>query len=147
VKNQEKGSVLESAALAKMWLAPFVDAGADVHAKDRWGQGLLHWVASSSRGATEIHTALTWCEEIDAYDREGNTPLMIAAYHGNAEVIEALLEAGADPGLYNEAGETALDIAVSELEKAHGSDRVAAAYVRQLIRKRLRWRAPNKTPR
>ena len=38
---------------------------------------------------------------VDAADDQGNTLLMLAAYHGHAETVSALVAAGADPDLRN----------------------------------------------
>lgn len=35
--------------------------------------------------------------DVNAYDTRGFTPLILAAYNGQADAVEALLEAGADP--------------------------------------------------
>jgi ankyrin repeat protein len=37
----------------------------------------------------------------DVQDGEGNTPLMLAAYHGHAGTVRALIERGADVDLLN----------------------------------------------
>jgi hypothetical protein len=42
----------------------------------------------------------------------GDTPLILAAYHGRAETVEMLLHRGADHGRLNRAGQTALGCAV-----------------------------------
>ena len=51
---------------------------------------------------------------------DGYTPLMEASYQGNAKVVEALLDAGADKELKatsgSDKGKTALDIARRENE-------------------------------
>src|SRR5262245_44790741 len=47
----------------------------------------------------------------------GSTPLMFAALYGDAALMKQLLAAGADPGLANAAGVTALMWAVPEVEK------------------------------
>jgi hypothetical protein len=44
-------------------------------------------------------------------DFDGNTPLHIAAMLGSREMVEALLDAGADPAAKNKDGETPLDVA------------------------------------
>jgi ankyrin repeat protein len=42
----------------------------------------------------------------DATDHDGNTLLMLAAYHGHADTVTALLTAGADPDLRNHRDQT-----------------------------------------
>lgn len=37
----------------------------------------------------------------DTVDRDGNSLLMLAAYHGHGQTVTALLQAGADPNLRN----------------------------------------------
>ncbi|WP_190818300.1 ankyrin repeat domain-containing protein [Saccharopolyspora pogona] len=39
---------------------------------------------------------------VDVADQGGNTLLMLAAYHGHAETVRALLDRGANPDLRNE---------------------------------------------
>lgn len=48
--------------------------------------------------------------DIDIRDPAGNTPLLIAADHGNHRLIHHLLEYGADVNARNDAGESALDL-------------------------------------
>ena len=38
---------------------------------------------------------------VDVVDTDGNSPLMLAAYHGHAATVAALLARGADPDLRN----------------------------------------------
>jgi len=38
---------------------------------------------------------------VDVQDADGNTPLMLAAYHGHAETVRVLVERGADVDLRN----------------------------------------------
>ncbi|PSK55277.1 hypothetical protein B9Z65_2666 [Elsinoe australis] len=42
----------------------------------------------------------------------GNTPIITAAHHGYADTVKILLDLGADPGIVNFAGRTALDQAI-----------------------------------
>ncbi|MGW3473429.1 ankyrin repeat domain-containing protein [Saccharopolyspora sp. NPDC000995] len=39
---------------------------------------------------------------VDVADQDGNTLVMLAAYHGHAETVRALLDRGANPDLRNE---------------------------------------------
>lgn len=48
--------------------------------------------------------------DIDVRDDQGNTPLLIAAQHGNHRLIHHLVEYGADVNARNQAGETALTL-------------------------------------
>ena len=45
--------------------------------------------------------------DIDARDREGHTPLMLAAIYGCNQTVQALLEGGANPALKTPTGNTA----------------------------------------
>ncbi len=44
--------------------------------------------------------------DVDKRDIDGYTALMWAASHGHADIVDMLLEAGADPSLRNRHGET-----------------------------------------
>lgn len=44
----------------------------------------------------------------DMQDASGNTPLMLAAYHGHAELVAALAAHGADVDLANDRGQSPL---------------------------------------
>lgn len=61
-------------------------------------------------------------------NHNGDTLLMLAAYHGHAEAAKALLEAGAEPDRFNDKGQTPLAGAIFkgfqpivELLLAHGA--------------------------
>jgi len=45
---------------------------------------------------------------VDARDAKGNTLLMLASYHGRAEVVKLLLKSGAAVDLRNDKGQTPL---------------------------------------
>jgi ankyrin repeat protein len=68
--------------------------------------------------------------DVDARDKEGRTPLMIAAAFGNAEVAEALLSNGSNPNAEDDFnGDTALHFAalagyvpVAQVLLLHGAD-------------------------
>jgi ankyrin repeat protein len=45
---------------------------------------------------------------VDARDAKGNTLLMLASYHGRAEVVKLLLKSGATVDLRNDKGQTPL---------------------------------------
>jgi len=54
------------------------------------------------------HALLGHGADLSARDASGNTALHVAAYLGNVEAVEALLEKGAKPDLQNDAGATPL---------------------------------------
>jgi uncharacterized protein len=45
---------------------------------------------------------------VNLQDHKGNTLLMLASYHGHAEMVDALLDCGADPDRRNLRGQTPL---------------------------------------
>ncbi|KAL5505188.1 hypothetical protein EMCRGX_G006583, partial [Ephydatia muelleri] len=49
--------------------------------------------------------------DVDAAERDGWTPLMMASYWGKGECVKALLDRGAHANLQNNRGDTALHIA------------------------------------
>ncbi len=61
---------------------------------------------------------------VDVTTEAGDTPLMLASLAGHGNVIDILLEGGADPNLANDAGETALILA-----SKYGFNVVAAALI------------------
>ncbi len=65
----------------------------------------------------ELAKALTKDVNVDVTNSSGWTPLMIAAYYGNKQVIKLLLEKGAKTNLTNQNGTTALMYAKEECEK------------------------------
>lgn len=73
----------------------------------------LHYAASSKEPAS-LEVARLLLEHhayIDAESPNKTTPLMMAAQYGQFEVLELLLEEGADAGLRNQAGLNAIDFA------------------------------------
>ena len=58
--------------------------------------------------------------EVDKRDIDGQTALLVAAKKGNARIVDLLLEAGADPTLKNERGETPEDKAQQNIDKFEG---------------------------
>lgn len=55
---------------------------------------------------------------VELTEHEGNTLLMLAAYHGHAEVVGELAQRGADPSHPNDRGQTPLAGAVFKGETA-----------------------------
>lgn len=77
------------------------------------GNGITALMTAASRGdLARVETLLTDAAlHVDAQDVFGNTALIYAAGAGHAEIVAALVLAGANVTLRNRAGHTGLDIA------------------------------------
>ncbi|HKT03008.1 MAG TPA: ankyrin repeat domain-containing protein [Rugosimonospora sp.] len=62
--------------------------------------------------ATELATYVDQGVPANLANDSGDSLLMLAAYHGHAEVVDALLRRGADPNRMNDRGRTPLAGAV-----------------------------------
>ncbi|MDX1980213.1 MAG: ankyrin repeat domain-containing protein [Bryobacteraceae bacterium] len=83
-----------------------LDAGADIEAKNRFGQRPLHW-AFAHRERTAL--LLERGASINAQANDGRTALYLAASQRHSEdVVTLLLERGADPNLATTNGRTPL---------------------------------------
>jgi uncharacterized protein len=88
-----------------------LDAGADV---DAVSQNEMHVAPIHSAVAGRREVALLLVSrgaQVNVRQRHGWTPLHAAAQHGDDELVEALLQAGADASLANDDGVTAADLA------------------------------------
>ena len=77
-----------------------------------FGQCALWWVAMHGRVAL-MKTLINAGCDVNLSDKDGWTPLSVAAFHGHTEVIKLLLASGADPSKEVEDGDTAYDKAVA----------------------------------
>ncbi len=79
---------------------------------ESFGQCALWWVAMHGRvGLAKF--LINAGADVNLSDKDGWTPLSVAAFYGHAEIIKILLASGADPSKEVEDGDTAYDKAVA----------------------------------
>ena len=94
-------------SLGLVWLGTALPPATAVFAQESKQEHILF--QAIRRGDTELlRGALRAGTPPDVRASDGTTPLMAAALHGSAEMVSALLDAGADPRAVSEAGVTAL---------------------------------------
>jgi ankyrin repeat protein len=75
------------------------------------------WTALRGADGRAAAAVATSGADLNAWDAEGNPALMVAALHGSADAVRALLDAGADVNATNRAGATALIYGVRDPAK------------------------------
>jgi len=87
--------------------------GADINAKDRYGETALIREIGGWRNIETVKTLLAEGADINAKDASGRTALMHAAEYGKIEKVKILLAKGADVNAKDASGRTALICAAS----------------------------------
>jgi ankyrin repeat protein len=89
-----------------------LNKGADINGRGFGGQTPLHYAVHLSGRKAENAVALIQAgANVNARDNSGHTPLMLAVKRQNAEVVNILLDAGANAQLRNRRKEIAFDYA------------------------------------
>lgn len=110
-----------------------LEAGADINAAitnglygEREGMTVLHLVSLWAEAHALIDVFLSAKANVNAVDRQGRTPLHIAAENNQTEVAKQLIAAGADVSVVDETGKTPLHIAVAGGRSGSGTAELAA---------------------
>ena len=101
-------------------IAMLLDTGLNVD--ERYANGLtaLMWAAGHTNdvpvteGRAAVELLLNRGAALELVENRGRTALMIAAERGHAEIVEALLDAGAERKRQDAAGKTAADLAAND---------------------------------
>lgn len=98
-----------------------LDKGANLHAKDNWEGRPVHYAACSGNPPV-VEYLLAKGADLEAQDKSGNTPLLKAASlgmrfggKGALQVLQLLLDKGANFKAVNHKGQTALHLATDHL--------------------------------
>ncbi|KAK6169528.1 hypothetical protein SNE40_020567 [Patella caerulea] len=93
-------------------------AGADLKPRDRFGRNAIY-LAALFNVSLDLDVLLKYSNVrseaksiVNATDKDGKTPFMVAAEHGFKDVVEKLLTAGCNIDLQDHGGKTALMFAV-----------------------------------
>ena len=94
----------------------FLDAGASMLAKSSNNESNLPINAAAAGRRNDVVRLLVarGCPPDARASDEGYTALHLAANNGNVELVEFLMQSGADPSLKTGSGETAHDLAVKQ---------------------------------
>lgn len=90
-----------------------IDGGADVNARDTFGEPVLH-AAIGEGDAGMVRILVDAGANVNASDTFGEPALHRAILKSDGNIVRILVEAGADVNISNVFGDSALEIAVSE---------------------------------
>lgn len=92
--------------------------GININSKDKYNTPVIHLMARNNMSSSLAKLASKEGADLNIRDANGETALMIAAKNGNADAVQALINAGADVKAVNFQGKTARKIAKSAKQKA-----------------------------
>ena len=104
-------------------IGPLVSAGADINALDGQERTALHWAVEEGRHDA-VAELIRLQASVFAQDRQGNTPLHLAAVGNSEAIIDTLLGAGSLRATRNADGLTAREyLEKSRHKRRYGNDR------------------------
>jgi len=104
-------------------------SGADINYQLPMGESVLFWAIQKGHTATSLLLIEHNIDKDMKTPLAHTTALMCAAKQGQVEVVEALVNAGADAGMTNKKGESALTIA-EEAGHTEVVEKLSAAQLR-----------------
>ena len=108
-------TVNDESALMLAALRGYIDVCKELIARNadvnKPGWTPLHYAATGGHGKI-VELLLDHHAYIDAASPNASTPLMLASKYGTIDVVNQLLNAGADPSIKNDLGLTAIDFAM-----------------------------------
>ncbi|MHC9538438.1 MAG: ankyrin repeat domain-containing protein [Vulcanimicrobiota bacterium] len=107
--------------------ALLLQRGAQIHAKDTFGQTPLH-IAAYVGNATLVELLLKKDAHTGSVDKNGRNPLHLAAWGNHLKVVEMLLAAGASADHRDSAGFTPLHLAVTKREDTSNAVRALISH-------------------
>ena len=109
-------------------LAMLVSAGANLYARNNYGQGILHRAASNENlGIVKAVVENLCYEDVESKGLYGETALHVAAYNNNFPVFEYLLHLGLNLNEPDKKGKVAIDC-VEPAYRAKYIDLIARCY-------------------
>lgn len=91
-----------------------IAAGVNVTANDDFGRTALHWAAQEGRSTHSVTCLIAGGVNVNGRDRFGRSALHYAARGGHSEIVDILLNAGADSAAADKTFRTPADWAVSD---------------------------------
>jgi ankyrin repeat protein len=120
-------AVSKGDGITALWLAcgledesfamTLIEAGANVNHLPPGYEPTLHRAMGKKKLMEKLLTAKA---DIDVTDVRGVTPLMLAVFYGEDEIVQMLLEKGADKELRDESNRNALEVCRERLEEKSG---------------------------
>jgi hypothetical protein len=95
-----------------------ISYGSKLKLVDKEKNNALHHLAENGVEPEIVRYLISSGIDVNAVNKEGRTPLMIAAYNSRSEVVTTLLESGANPSSTTRDGKSAWDLADGEMVRS-----------------------------